>query len=342
MSYQYQLNNYYHHNHHSHNLSINSISSIIEPTTPPNNSSTTSTTTDTSNNNTASEKYLANNNQSHQIQQNQHQQQGIVLTPATTATPMSTSSTSKSTSFHMRSLSNGGGVGFLSNSKGGVSSSSANSKSILWDSSNKLNQNLNLPNFSIDNEVVSTPLIVPPVGQDQQTTSSFATQQQRHQRAISDFVGFDDKENMIMNKSIITTTPSVVSLSNLDNQSATVAITDKVNGNNFVNGVGVSTFIAAPAGTGSATSGCTPSSSASTPSDFTSTMTPPIRMPQKIDKEYLASINKLPLIQLKLEILKLAKDQYGCRFLQKKIDESLVPNYQVRLANFDTILTIQM
>ena len=43
------------------------------------------------------------------------------------------------------------------------------------------------------------------------------------------------------------------------------------------------------------------------------------------------------MTQLKLEILKLAKDQYGCRFLQKKIDESLVPNYQVRLANFEII-----
>ncbi|KAK6197340.1 armadillo-type protein [Scheffersomyces amazonensis] len=69
----------------------------------------------------------------------------------------------------------------------------------------------------------------------------------------------------------------------------------------------------------------------------TSTSSTNISAPSKIDKEYLASINKVPLIQLKSEILKLSKDQYGCRFLQKKIDENLIPNLQTRQANFEII-----
>ena len=78
---------------------------------------------------------------------------------ATTATPASTSSASKSSSLHARSLSNGATGSFYGNNK--LGNTSTGSKSILWDSSNKLNQNLNLPNFSIDNEVLSTPLVVP-------------------------------------------------------------------------------------------------------------------------------------------------------------------------------------
>lgn len=57
----------------------------------------------------------------------------------------------------------------------------------------------------------------------------------------------------------------------------------------------------------------------------------------KIDKEYLASISKLPLSSISSEILKLSKDQYGCRFLQKKVDENVYSNYATRLANFEII-----
>lgn len=57
----------------------------------------------------------------------------------------------------------------------------------------------------------------------------------------------------------------------------------------------------------------------------------------KIDKDYLALISKVPLAQLKNEIFRLAKDQHGCRFLQKRIDENIVLNPQVRMANFDII-----
>jgi len=57
----------------------------------------------------------------------------------------------------------------------------------------------------------------------------------------------------------------------------------------------------------------------------------------KLDKEYLSGLNKVPLDQLKLEILKLAKDQYGCRFLQKKIDENVIPSPQIRIENFKVI-----
>lgn len=59
----------------------------------------------------------------------------------------------------------------------------------------------------------------------------------------------------------------------------------------------------------------------------------------KIDKEYLGSIAKLPLSLLTLEIPRLAKDQYGCRFLQKRIDQSNVTNVQTRKANFKIIFT---
>lgn len=59
--------------------------------------------------------------------------------------------------------------------------------------------------------------------------------------------------------------------------------------------------------------------------------------PVKIDKDYLASLNKVPLAQLHGEILRLAKDQYGCRFLQKRIDENVVTNHAVRVSNFETI-----
>lgn len=59
--------------------------------------------------------------------------------------------------------------------------------------------------------------------------------------------------------------------------------------------------------------------------------------PLKIDKEYLASIGKTPLAQLKNQIFRLAKDQHGCRFLQKRIDENVVTNSLTRAANFEII-----
>ncbi|KAM9926114.1 hypothetical protein OXX59_003439 [Metschnikowia pulcherrima] len=57
----------------------------------------------------------------------------------------------------------------------------------------------------------------------------------------------------------------------------------------------------------------------------------------KIDKEYLASLNRTPLTQLRGEILDLAKDQHGCRFLQKRLDESFVASSSSRHANFEII-----
>lgn len=62
-----------------------------------------------------------------------------------------------------------------------------------------------------------------------------------------------------------------------------------------------------------------------------------IAPPTKIDKEYLASISKMPLSQLRNEIFRLAKDQHGCRFLQKKIDENVVANNLTRTTNFEII-----
>lgn len=61
-----------------------------------------------------------------------------------------------------------------------------------------------------------------------------------------------------------------------------------------------------------------------------------IRVPNKIDKEYLASLNKSSLLQLRPYILRLAKDQHGCRFLQKQIDEASCSKQQC-VANFEII-----
>lgn len=58
---------------------------------------------------------------------------------------------------------------------------------------------------------------------------------------------------------------------------------------------------------------------------------------EKIDKEYLLAMSKTPLSDLRGGIMRLAKDQHGCRFLQKRIDEHLVPSAQARLANFAII-----
>ncbi|OBA22855.1 ARM repeat-containing protein, partial [Metschnikowia bicuspidata var. bicuspidata NRRL YB-4993] len=57
----------------------------------------------------------------------------------------------------------------------------------------------------------------------------------------------------------------------------------------------------------------------------------------KIDREYLISILKTPLSELSGEILRLAKDQHGCRFLQKRLDESYVPDVPSRKANYEII-----
>lgn len=57
----------------------------------------------------------------------------------------------------------------------------------------------------------------------------------------------------------------------------------------------------------------------------------------KVDKDYLASITKTPLTQLQSEILRLAKDQHGCRFLQKRIDENFVVSASLRQANYEII-----
>lgn len=60
-------------------------------------------------------------------------------------------------------------------------------------------------------------------------------------------------------------------------------------------------------------------------------------LPVKIDKEYLALISKVPLSRLTNDIFRLAKDQHGCRFLQKRVDENVVLNPEMRMANFDII-----
>ncbi|RLV94778.1 Suppressor protein MPT5 [Spathaspora sp. JA1] len=232
---------------HNHNLSINSITSIIEPTTPPN------------------------------LASQQH-------------TPTTSSCSTSSTNFQNQKF----------------FSKSGSTKSNIWDTSNKLNHNLNLPNFAIDNEILSTPLVIPPGvggGATKPGSISSTTSSQTSDR-----------------KSSLDPSQQFERGSDLGNSGE--SFTGSVN-KNMISKLNISSDEATPS-----------SSMNSTPPSCT---TPSIRIPQKIDKEYLASINKLPLIQLKSEILKLSKDQYGCRFLQKKIDENLIPNYQVRHGNFDII-----
>lgn len=84
--------------------------------------------------------------------------------------------------------------------------------------------------------------------------------------------------------------------------------------------------------------GCRSSSTSSLASTSAASKTPSTDTTVvKIDKEYLASLGKYPLNEIKLKILSLSKDQYGCRFLQKKIDENIVSNYATRMDNFETI-----
>ncbi|KAI5962407.1 MPT5 [Candida pseudojiufengensis] len=375
----------YHHNH-NHNLSINSMTSIIEPTTPPNNllSNTNSNTNSISNSFTTNS--TTNNTTNNKFQQQNQQRPRTPQTSSTgtnTATNSNSTSSTNNTSYntnhtHNRSLS-------FSNGFSKFNSQNLNGKSLLWDTSNKLNSNLNLPNFNIDttnsngdnnnNEIFSTPLIIPPSSfttnnteanekivthnltnsPSSSTISSFqklsldskpsTTKENSNQQSNqSTIYSIDNKENFLKNLN---------NGSNLGNHGIG---SGNVNGNSNGNGGNIINFI----GDGNS------NSSASTPSttnnlnfnggnggnDYfknghggsangnatsTTTSTTPILIPTKIDKEYLSSINKLPLIQLKTEILKLSKDQYGCRFLQKKIDENLITSYQIRVNNFEII-----
>lgn len=61
--------------------------------------------------------------------------------------------------------------------------------------------------------------------------------------------------------------------------------------------------------------------------------------PGKIDKELLASLAKTPLEDLRGDILRLAKDQQGCRFLQKRLDKNIVSSGLTRQTNFDIIFS---
>ncbi|KAG7662776.1 MPT5 [[Candida] subhashii] len=277
---------------HRHNLSINSITSLIEPTTPP----------------------------THQSQQ---------ITPAT-----SSASGSSSSNFHNRSLSNG----FTKST-----STSITGKSMLWDSSTKLNHNLNLPNFGInDKNVLSTPLMIPSLDADESSSTincqtslgklSIRTTTSPPNINLQPITGSSSNGSTIdagtANDATLMVGNGAVAMNSYNNAAA-----GGVNIGNHANNA-----IASGSGPGTkftfGSEAYTSASSSATPSGST---TPSINMSQKIDKEYLASINKLPLSQLKSEILRLSKDQYGCRFLQKKIDENLISNYQVRHSNFDII-----
>lgn len=238
-------------------------------------------------------------------------------------------------------------------------------KSVLWDSSNKLNHNLNLPNFNIDNEVISAPLIIPLSNQGSvsSTTSTPSSQvSSSFQKLSLDTTNYNNSTTT-NNKN-----PNIAETGRNEKKVAQDNVTSSIgdykldvstdNKENVLRKpytdviVGVGSENAYNAIGGDFTS----NSSASTPPSsincaINSVQAPPVAAaaaaaavtsasvvaPPKIDKEYLTSINKLPLTQLRLEILKLAKDQYGCRFLQKKIDENLVSSYQVRVTNFEVI-----
>ncbi|CAK9437060.1 uncharacterized protein LODBEIA_P15080 [Lodderomyces beijingensis] len=232
-------------------------------------------------------------------------------------------------------------------------------KSVLWDSSNKLNHNLNLPNFSIGNEVVSTPLVMPTSNQStfDPAASTPSSQLSSFQKLSLDTTitlnnnnhhhhnqhnqhnqhNHNNNNNFHDLNSNTTNTNANGGLGlggykcdiNGDNKENILKKHDNesdaaVNGSGFLYGV---------------LSEANSTSSASTPpsTNYPNMVPAAGGFPQKIDKDYLASIGKVPLAQLKPEILKLAKDQHGCRFLQKKIDENLILNCQTRINNFEVI-----
>lgn len=322
------------HTHNPHSLSINSMTSIIEPTTPPNHSLS-------SNNST-------NINSLHFPLHQQQQPLHHPKTPATstTASSNSSSSTANTSYMHNRSLSSNGSF-----AKFGTHPNIG--KSVLWDSSNKLNHNLNLPNFNIDNEVISTPLIVPSSNQESVSsqTSTPSSQVSSFQKLSLDTTNYNSTTTTSNNKHInISGAPHNNDGNSIDENATLNIVKDNkgnykldtstdnkenllrksYHGNDIVVGIGSESLM-------NVIGDVTSNSSASTPPSSINYAVNSVVVPPKIDKEYLVSINKLPLIQLKLEILKLAKDQYGCRFLQKKIDENLIPSYQVRAANFEII-----
>ncbi|KAK6463669.1 armadillo-type protein [Scheffersomyces coipomensis] len=249
---------------HNHNLSVNSINSIIEPTTPPNHLNGTGYLSGANGSlrtvsGGAVNVNQTNNNNNGNINNNLHQNQ---------STPILNHHHGKSGSISSNIFNQN--INFVTP----PSSNGINNKSGLWDSSNKLNHNLNLPNFNIDGN----------------NTNNQLHQHQQQQSNVNDVAVVtppheDDQQSQHQANKSLSTSPVPP-----------------------INGL---------------------------TSSSTSTSTTPA--PAKIDKEYLASINKIPLIQIKSEILKLSKDQYGCRFLQKKIDENLIPNFQTRQANFEII-----
>lgn len=165
---------------------------------------------------------------------------------------------------------------------------SAGAKSYLWDT-NKLNGNLNLPSFNLD--------------QNQSISGQFSQFHNRQPSIDSVHLSDREKDRFGANKAQIGL-PSV-------NAPGVMALSSPV-----------------------------PSTTATPPVSVnvvSSSVSAAPEMSGKVDKEYLASISKVPLSQLKSDILKLLKDQYGCRFLQKKVDESLVASYQARMANFEII-----
>ncbi|KAI5969627.1 MPT5 [Candida margitis] len=309
------------------------MTSIIEPTTPPNHSLS-------SNNNSTN---INNPLHFHSHQQPLHQPK----TPATstTASSNSSSSTANTSYMHNRSLSSNGSF-----AKFGTHPNVG--KSVLWDSSNKLNHNLNLPNFNIDNEVISTPLIIPSSnrGSVSSTTSTPSSQVSSFQKLSLDTTNYNstttnnnhtNNSNTNNNdKNIVKTTGASIANNGGGNYKLDTSTDNKenllrksYNGTDAVVGVGSENVVNVIGDVISNSSASTPPSSI----NYALNPVPSIIVPPKIDKEYLVSINKLPLTQLKSEILKLAKDQYGCRFLQKKIDENLVSSYQVRASNFEVI-----
>ena len=387
-----------HTHHHHHNLSINSINSFFEPSTPPSQNLTN---------------HLGNgvSEDSNNIAlRAQSLQQQVVKTPQTSATNSSNSSASASTAntsyMHNRSLSfNGSFIKIGSNNV--TSGITHNGKSALWDTSNKLNQHLNLPNFALDNnEVLSTPLALPqaPVvpqtpavaappqptqlastpgpapsshihyertksstpfqnlpqyttlderslahnnnnvthhnQQQQQQLQNQQQQQQNQQQQLQ-----TPKHHTLPKNSVIAGDKELSTTKNKDNLFKAHYNGSDATLNGSLKLAGVSSDV------NSLSSASTPPPASLSNKVFNTldlhldshldSHTQPhaslFTAAQKIDKDYLISIGKVPLNQLKPQILKLAKDQYGCRFLQKKIDENLILNYQARLNNFTII-----
>lgn len=314
-------------------LSINSIGSLVEPTTPPNYFDSCPAKTlaaggplqvDVENSSSSSADGALGLPKSAAVTGESLEHLNAVL-PTTGLRSVSTSSTSSSTT--------GDGIGSHPNNSTLLSVNDSlmvslapaqATKSMLWDQA-KVHQNLNLPSFNLDLESH---------GASQQ---SFLQDVKR--ASVSSSISLSNASPVA--PAALSGQNHILCLSQQQQLSTSVAGTPLGNGQQqgMVASMGKTHngTVASVKFNHASTSSSVSSASSVVSSSATSFTSYASGAAPLIDKDYLASINKVPLLLLRHEILRFSKDQYGCRFLQKKIDENIISNYSIRLANFEII-----